>query len=36
MKHVSLKKIFQPWILLTLLVLLQTGTLFAAGKEIVA
>jgi hypothetical protein len=36
MKHASFKTIFQPWILVTLIVLLQTGTLFAAGTEVAA
>jgi hypothetical protein len=36
MNNPSFKTIVQPWILMTLIVLLQTGILFTSGTEAVA
>jgi hypothetical protein len=36
MKRTSVKAIFRPWILVTLMMLLQAGALFTAGTEAVA
>ena len=36
MVHPSFKTLFQPWILVTLIVLFQVGTLFTAAAEALA